>query len=565
MRVTNIQCTLVNTSIEARVTDLEVAQVTTTGAIVTTKSETVARFGVNEVRMGVEEDVRARADEALGKRITTLESTSGTNAGKIETIETTLATMSESAAMLEEAVTATFGASELVSDPVFAYDLDRWPLGSLAYKDDIVEKVTGDPSASWVLKEMPARRALRIRSGSAPDAYQRSVAMPVAPGDVIDMSMAYARAGNGVKPCLRMAFFDQSDEMLQPPYDIVGSGSGAWLFVFRAGIRVPPGAVLAAFSTRSAANGVNDAWVTQLSARLRRAFEYQVSADVDELKYAFTDPDGAIAGIREKIGANWTSLDGRITTNASRIDNRYTKAETDEAISTGITEYNATLTSRFGAKANASTVTALTNRVSDTEDGLEAQSDAITRTQAQTDRASASGLMRVTSSAGATSGSTRIALIAEATASGKAQQAGLYIEAQSDGTNGVYVVADTFAVATSRSTSAARVAPFVIRDGIVRMKDAIVDTLAIKDGSVSTFWGADAYSLTISLSYASDLAIFTSVSIRGTGSGWASTYRLLRNGSQMDTSTFSVSPYTWTFSNAKTVSVAAGTHTIRHE
>ncbi|MGN7870963.1 phage tail tip fiber protein [Paracoccus sp. 22332] len=229
----------------------------------------------------------------------------------------------------------------------------------------------------------------------------------------------------------------------------------------------------------SAVDGATAAWITDLSARRRQAFDHQAAADIADLKFAMSDPGGAIAGIRETILANWNSLDSRVKSQASAISDRYTKTQTDAAISSGIQQFDATLTSRFGAKANASTVTALANRVTATESGLDAQSDAITQTKARTDRASASGLIRMTSSAGTGSGSTRIALIAEATATGASQQAALYLETNTSGQNAAYVVADRFAVLASRTVGAARTVPFIVTGGRAYMDGAEIADLTV--------------------------------------------------------------------------------------
>lgn len=125
------------------------------------------------------------------------------------------------------------------------------------------------------------------------------------------------------------------------------------------------------------------------------------------------------------------------------------------------------------------TVSALASRVTDVEGELVSQSNAITQTKAQTDRASASGLMRMTSSAGGTSGSTRIAIIAEAAANQVSQQAGIFIETNTNGQNDVYVLANRFAVVASRTASAARTVPFLIANGRAYMDGAEIADLTV--------------------------------------------------------------------------------------
>lgn len=173
-----------------------------------------------------------------------------------------------------------------------------------------------------------------------------------------------------------------------------------------------------------------------------------------------------------------------------------------------------------------------------------AQSDAITRTQAQTDRASASGLLRVASGAGSASAQTRIALLAEATALGAAQRAGLFIEAGTNGDNNVYVLANTFAVVKSRDANAVRSVPFSVRGGEVRMTTAFIDTLAIAGNAVIVPVMGEAENtialptadqwvniLTVGVSRAgAPTALIGSVQIDGFGAS-AVSFRLLRAGS----------------------------------
>lgn len=497
--VTKIEVTIVNGAVEARVAELEAAQVTTTGAIATQKSETEARFGLNETRIGAEENARAAADKALGNRITTLESSNGTNTAKIQTIEATLVTLDEAAATREEEIGARLGAAEKVRDGVFAQGLKHWPGGNLGTTDDVLTKSkTGD----WRTITVPADRYLLIRSGTPLTAFRRSVPMAVAPGDVFDLSMAYARVGNGVQPRMRAIFRDAAGGWIGSPSGMTGTGSGAWRSAYLRGIVAPAGAVDVVFDILSASDGASHAWVTELSARKRQAFEHQIAADVAELTYAFADPEGAIAGVREAIEANWTSLDSRVKSNATAISNRYTKAQTDSAITASIESYDATLTNRLGQKANASTVNALTSRVSEVEGDLASHSDAITQTRAQSTRASASGLLRVSSVASGAGASTRIAIAAEASADTVSQAAGLYIEAGTDGQNGVYVVADTFAVVASRAANAVRTAPFLVRGGRTYMNgaeiaDLTVGRLQLGDYAASVFpysWASGAIS-----------------------------------------------------------------------
>lgn len=483
VQITKFEATIVNGAVEARVAELEAAQATTTGAIATQKSETEARFGVNEARLADEENARATADAAAVLRLNALETSNGSNTAKVETLEAAVVDLDRSAATLEQSVSAAFGATEKVRDGVFARGLTHWPSGTLGTDADVLTKSkTGD----WRTMGVPADRYFRIPSGTSLSALRRSAPMPAAPGDVIDMSMAYARAGLSVQPRMRAVFRNAQGTALAPsfPAVITGTGSEAWMSAFLGGIVAPAGTVDVVFEILSAVDGSVDAWVTQLSGRKRGAFEHQSAADVADLKYAMSDPNGAVAGIRTTVEANFVNLDGRVKSQATAIADRYTKAQTDTAISTGISNFNATLTDRFNAKASASTVSALISQVNNVEGELVAQSDAITRTEARTNRASANGLFRMTSVASGAGASTRIALIAEAAANQVAQRAGLFIEAGNDGDNNVFVLANTFAVINARDANAPRTVPFVVRDGQVRITNAFVDTLAIQGNAI---------------------------------------------------------------------------------
>ncbi|MBC9246751.1 DUF1983 domain-containing protein [Paracoccus sp. 11-3] len=271
--------------------------------------------------------------------------------------------------------------------------------------------------------------------------------------------------------------------------------------------------------------------------------------------------DVAVSGT-EAVALRVTTLDVTVGENTGKIaEESLVRAREDNALATDIT----TVKTALGNKANASTVQSLTTRVGKTEDGLEAQADATTRVEARTNRASASGLLRVNATASSDGALTRIAISAQAEADGTNQTASLFIEAGSDGTNQILAVADRFAIANGRGANAARQVPFVVNDGQVYMdrafiKHADIDTLWIKDGAVGTWWSVNGASLTVSVSYPARLLVMTSARIAGRSGGWSVDYQLNQNGSQADFITFSVSPYTWTFSSFRSFNVPAGTH-----
>lgn len=134
--------------------------------------------------------------------------------------------------------------------------------------------------------------------------------------------------------------------------------------------------------------------------------------------------------------------------------------------------------------ATASAIDALVVRVEETEDGMAAQSDAITLVEARTDRGTASGLMRVTAESTPAGVQTRIGLRAEATTSEATHSAAMYLEAKSDGTSQAGFVADRFFIANATVANSPRAVPFVVDNGVVYIGDARVRTLSIQDNAV---------------------------------------------------------------------------------
>lgn len=108
----------------------------------------------------------------------------------------------------------------------------------------------------------------------------------------------------------------------------------------------------------------------------------------------------------------------------------------------------------------------------------------------------------------------------------------------------------------------------ITRQGHMNMPNAVIDTLKIADGAVSVQWAANAYSLTISLSYTARLVVFTSARIMGTFDTHNTEYQLWRKSgtaaeTKIDSLLFSVDEYTNPYPNIKAIVAAAGTHTFR--
>lgn len=153
----------------------------------------------------------------------------------------------------------------------------------------------------------------------------------------------------------------------------------------------------------------------------------------------------------------------------------------DTAIASAITALNVQL----DGKASASAVQALITRVSTVEGEIVAQSDAITQTNARVDRSSASGLLRVTSTAAPSGAQTRIGLRAEASDSDTSHSAALYLDARSDGTSQMIVAADRFSVATGLGSSAGVQVPFIVDGGQIYMTNAFIRNAAITNAKIA--------------------------------------------------------------------------------
>lgn len=295
--------------------------------------------------------------------------------------------------------------------------------------------------------------------------------------------------------------------------------------------------------------------VTELTATVG-----QNTAAITQEQIARADADGALAADVQTVRATAAGNSAAIT------QERLARVSADEALAADITSVQTSL----GTKASASAVQALTTRVSDTEAGLVAQSDAITQVTARTNRGTASGLLRV-SAAGTPAGTqARIGLRAEASSGDTSHSAALFLEANSDGTSAATVVADRFAIVQDTGATAERSVPFVVSGGKVYIDSAFIRQLSIEtghmaDGAFSTFWSVNGAGLTLTVSYAARLTILTNVRVAGINNGYSSTYRITRNGAAVDTGSYSVGPYSWMLTNFKTIDVAAGTYTIGHE
>lgn len=532
--LTKFQASIVNAEIEVRMAELEAANTTLEAAVALQRSETIARFQANEATMLLETANRANADGALSNRIDSLVASTGQNAADITALKTTSANADESIAALEEEVSARYGSAELVRDGSFARNFTWWPFGT---GGSIILKST---TTGNMASTMPAPKALQILPGTAGWTVRRTARYPVTAEEALFLSAQYARTSTGVVPRLAVNFYDASGtEIINGRYrgNLSAGISGNKWRDFSTGLMAPVGAttVDVAVEINPADTGTTRALLTNISLRRRQAFDYLVSADIDTLKYAVSDPNGALAILEDRLDANWSNLDGRVTTNATAINQRYTKAEADQAVSSAVDAYEVTVANRLGQKANSSAVTTVNNRVTTVEnvakskntvyrqasppaaaglsygdlwfdtsddnkvyrwtggniwasvrDGdiprlrsdMTATSSRIDQVKAQTDRGTAEGLIRMTVGSGPTGVRSRIGIRAEVSATGTSYTAAMALDARNDGTSEALFLANRFAIVTGFGT-ADRMIPFKVVGGVVYIDVAIIEDLSV--------------------------------------------------------------------------------------
>lgn len=155
----------------------------------------------------------------------------------------------------------------------------------------------------------------------------------------------------------------------------------------------------------------------------------------------------------------------------------------------------------------ATNESAIANEALARADADGAIADNLLLVSARTDRASASGLLRITSTAAPTGAQSRIALRAEATASDESHSAAMFLDARTDGTSQAGFVADRFFIASDTGSGASRAVPFIVDGGVVyidvaRIREATIGTLHMASGSM-----VSGYTTTFSFSGDLDTAI----------------------------------------------------------
>lgn len=279
----------------------------------------------------------------------------------------------------------------------------------------------------------------------------------------------------------------------------------------------------------------------------------------------------------QQNGRDITSTSRRITTlevalpnlaSASAFDELRTKVNHGttglDAQAARITSLNVSLRRNVEAWSLAYVKSQVTD---DLEGTITAQTESIQTYGAQIGRMRANGLFQVTATATPTGARTRIGLVAQANAGTNTYRAALYLQANTDGSSDVQVVANRFSVINNLNGDNS-VAPFIVANGRVYIADAIIRELSIGrgkigDNEITMQWGANANTITINLAYAAKVLLFTSAQIMGTFSTHTTTYEVFRNGNRFDSTAFSVDQYTMPYSWFHSMNLPAGTHTFR--
>ena len=77
-------------------------------------------------------------------------------------------------------------------------------------------------------------------------------------------------------------------------------------------------------------------------------------------------------------------------------------------------------------------------------------------------------------------------------------------------------------------------------------------------------WGTNSNILQLSLAYTAQLTIICNARIAGVNNTYSLAGDILLDGNSIERGNLSVSQYTWRNTMIKTITVAAGAHTIRH-
>ncbi|WP_276946658.1 phage tail tip fiber protein [Haematobacter massiliensis] len=219
--------------------------------------------------------------------------------------------------------------------------------------------------------------------------------------------------------------------------------------------------------------------------RLRRELtstRQGITASYREEIIAATGPGSALVQALTDLNA---AIEGKASASAlSALSTRVSETMDEvDALAQSLQELVVTI----AGKADASTVTALQAQVTQNGTDITAVSNALSQTNATVGNMSASGLIRIYSVANSGGSLSRIAIRSAATSgeANSARSAAMFFEAIAGGLSRVAINADQFAVINGD----ARESPFIVQNGVVKMRSAVIDNLIVRGslqvGSVS--------------------------------------------------------------------------------
>lgn len=234
-----------------------------------------------------------------------------------------------------------------------------------------------------------------------------------------------------------------------------------------------------------------------------------------------------------------------------------------------ITSLNATLRDNVEAWSLSYVKSKVTD---DLAGNIRAHTTALDTYGTQIGRVRANGTFRVDAVATLGNARTRIGLIAEATSTSRSYSSALYLQANTNGSSEVQVVANRFSVINHPNGSQA-VAPFIISGGKIYLnastviKEADIGTLHLRDGAVSDFWsvnsGSDDPTITMTAPQDMTVLVMTTAYYGGSYSGFSRQTNIYYDGSRVFRMTSSVSDYTQNITYFYTRFVPKGRHTFK--
>lgn len=226
--------------------------------------------------------------------------------------------------------------------------------------------------------------------------------------------------------------------------------------------------------------------VAQLVTELEVSLGTKASSSaLNALTVRVTETEDGIVSVAQDVTQLTATVGGKAS--ATALNALSVRVSDTEDGLTSMASDITSLKSDIAGKANATAVNALTTRVSDVEGEVTAQSESIISVQAQTDRGTASGLLRIEATSNPSGAQSRIGIRTEASANDASHSAALYLEAKSDGTNQIIMAADRVAIATGITSGAAKFVPFVVDGGVVYMDTAFIRNGEITNAKIGNF------------------------------------------------------------------------------